>query len=247
MKTSNRSCILCGENSDDYQEHLQLLHGVKINLEWLINQCPLNQVTIKVNDKVVDEKDTNKENEDDEANMEKTGNDSLEFVNVDSLPVTPSLPTWLKDEQRQRRGTIRKVTLDPLDFVNIRRSFSKKNFKYLLEGSLSDEVLIQVRRKMNKVGSALTPFRIITKRTPKLKKTSRKSLSTHKLHACDVCHKKFTRSLELKSHMKSHSEKRPFPCDKCGETFKGKHLLLKHEKIFHPVFGTPQAVYKRLQ
>ena len=223
MRTS--SCILCGDLTEEYPEHLQTFHVVKINLNWLLTQQVENDEVSKTN-----------------------LNSTLEFVNVDSLPTTPSLPTWLKEEKKiKRKSLIRKVTLDPLDFVQMRKSFSSKKFKFLSEGSISDEVLLQVRRKMNKVGSALTPFRITTRRTPKQKIAPKKIFSVQKTHGCEVCHKKFTRSLELKVHMKIHPEKKNFLCDKCDETFKGKHLLIKHDKIFHPVFGTPQAVYQRPQ
>eukprot|EP00091_Calanus_sinicus_P020051 TRINITY_DN5288_c0_g1_i1.p1 TRINITY_DN5288_c0_g1~~TRINITY_DN5288_c0_g1_i1.p1 ORF type:complete len:117 (-),score=15.42 TRINITY_DN5288_c0_g1_i1:37-387(-) len=87
---------------------------------------------------------------------------------------------------------------------------------------------------MNKVGSALTPFRIATRRTPKQKLAPKKMFSMQKTHGCEVCHKKFTRSLELKVHMKIHPEKKNYSCHKCDETFKGKHLLIKHEKDFPP-------------
>ena len=47
-------------------------------------------------------------------------------------------------------------------------------------------------------------------------------------HQCRVCRKLFLYPSELRRHEISHSDERPFQCDKCPKTFKWKNQLQKH-------------------
>lgn len=47
-------------------------------------------------------------------------------------------------------------------------------------------------------------------------------------HACSTCGKKWRTSAELKTHVKSHSNLRPYMCEKCGQAYKHKHALEIH-------------------
>ena len=54
--------------------------------------------------------------------------------------------------------------------------------------------------------------------------SSRKELE----HVCSICGKKWRTLTELKSHVKSHSELRPYMCEKCGQAYKHKGALEIH-------------------
>lgn len=47
-------------------------------------------------------------------------------------------------------------------------------------------------------------------------------------HSCPTCGKKWRTSAELKTHLKSHSNLRPYMCEKCGQAYKHKHALEIH-------------------
>lgn len=47
-------------------------------------------------------------------------------------------------------------------------------------------------------------------------------------YTCPTCNKKWRTSAELKTHIKSHSNIRPYMCEKCGQAYKHKHALEIH-------------------
>jgi Zinc finger, C2H2 type len=51
------------------------------------------------------------------------------------------------------------------------------------------------------------------------------------LHPCTLCDKRFTRKVNLQSHVDNHKGKRPFDCKECGKCFTRKNDLFRHNKI----------------
>lgn len=46
--------------------------------------------------------------------------------------------------------------------------------------------------------------------------------STEKIHTCPQCNKTFNRASNLRAHIKTHSENKPYKCDFCGKGFHQK-------------------------
>ena len=47
-------------------------------------------------------------------------------------------------------------------------------------------------------------------------------------HECDVCEKRFTRADSLKTHMRIHTNERPYECDVCEKRFTTSGNLTNH-------------------
>lgn len=60
-----------------------------------------------------------------------------------------------------------------------------------------------------------------------------KRLRKSKACECSICGKTFNYTYNLKIHMISHSDSRPFSCKLCGTTFKRKDHVRNHQKIKH--------------
>lgn len=50
---------------------------------------------------------------------------------------------------------------------------------------------------------------------------------------CSVCSKLFTRGFNLRSHMRTHTNERPFLCALCGKAFGRQHDRKRHEKLHY--------------
>ena len=50
-------------------------------------------------------------------------------------------------------------------------------------------------------------------------------------HECDVCEKVFTRSNNLKVHMRIHTNEKPYECDVCDKAFRHSVTLQNHMRI----------------
>jgi len=48
---------------------------------------------------------------------------------------------------------------------------------------------------------------------------------------CHICLNTFTRPYNLKSHMKTHTNERPYECTQCDKTFSRKHDCIRHMRI----------------
>ncbi|KAL7266538.1 hypothetical protein RUND412_010914 [Rhizina undulata] len=50
-------------------------------------------------------------------------------------------------------------------------------------------------------------------------------------HSCPHCHQTFTRHHNLKSHLLTHSQEKPFSCNQCNARFRRLHDLKRHSKL----------------
>ncbi|KAK9476849.1 hypothetical protein V1514DRAFT_310554 [Lipomyces japonicus] len=50
-------------------------------------------------------------------------------------------------------------------------------------------------------------------------------------YACHICPKKFTRAYNLRSHLRTHTDERPFVCSVCGKAFARQHDRKRHEGL----------------
>lgn len=48
---------------------------------------------------------------------------------------------------------------------------------------------------------------------------------------CHICKRHFTRNVNLKGHLDSHSGLKPFACPECGKAFTRKNDMVRHQKI----------------
>lgn len=48
---------------------------------------------------------------------------------------------------------------------------------------------------------------------------------------CTLCPKRFTRAYNLRSHLRTHTDERPFVCTVCGKAFARQHDRKRHESL----------------
>lgn len=50
-------------------------------------------------------------------------------------------------------------------------------------------------------------------------------------YQCSLCPKRFTRAYNLRSHLRTHTDERPFVCTVCGKAYARKHARRHHESL----------------
>lgn len=68
-------------------------------------------------------------------------------------------------------------------------------------------------------------------RTPVHDAESRRQQKHPAAFQCHLCPKRFTRAYNLRSHLRTHPDERPFVCRSCGETFAREHDLQRHRGL----------------
>lgn len=51
------------------------------------------------------------------------------------------------------------------------------------------------------------------------------------VYGCHLCDKRFTRAYNLRSHLRTHTDERPFVCGVCGKAFARQHDRKRHEAL----------------
>lgn len=63
--------------------------------------------------------------------------------------------------------------------------------------------------------------------------TALKPAPTRTPYACHLCSKRFTRRINLTSHIRNHNQERPFACAECGKDFTRVNDCRRHERTIH--------------
>lgn len=68
-------------------------------------------------------------------------------------------------------------------------------------------------------------------RLPKVTSKSERYQKHPAVFQCNLCPKRFTRAYNLRSHLRAHTEERPFVCTVCGKAFARQHDRKRHESL----------------
>lgn len=52
-----------------------------------------------------------------------------------------------------------------------------------------------------------------------------------KTHPCSICHKVFSRKTHLTTHLRIHSDEKPYMCNLCCKRFRDNSVLIKHIRV----------------
>ncbi|TRX89658.1 hypothetical protein FHL15_009408 [Xylaria flabelliformis] len=78
--------------------------------------------------------------------------------------------------------------------------------------------------------SLVTPFdrqNVVSKENPPPRRVKKHPATFQ----CNLCPKRFTRAYNLRSHLRTHTEERPFVCPVCGKAFAHQHDRTRHESL----------------
>jgi hypothetical protein len=67
--------------------------------------------------------------------------------------------------------------------------------------------------------------------TPSYGAESRRQQKHPATFQCTLCPKRFTRAYNLRSHLRTHTDERPFVCTVCGKAFHRPHDCERHERL----------------
>lgn len=68
-------------------------------------------------------------------------------------------------------------------------------------------------------------------RTPTISAENRRQQNHPVSFHCNLCPKRFTRAYNLRSHLRTHTDERPFVCTVCGKAFARQYERKHHERL----------------
>lgn len=124
------------------------------------------------------------------------------------ITTTVGSPLPIEETARQASGTAEATSTSPED--------GNKPFSFAGSGALAPPQFNEARRGMSLPQSASRQGT----RSPSSKK-----------HRCPYCATEFTRHHNLKSHLLTHSQEKPYVCSTCQSRFRRLHDLKRHTKL----------------
>ena len=104
----------------------------------------------------------------------------------------------------------------------------------LRENKVTMAVLLELSDHVNKVRNA-TQSTITFKNNIKKTRLNKKMFAPKVNYECNVCGRVFHSRGGFKTHMKGHTEGKPYKCEVCGDNFRFLKHLSRHARVFHNV------------